>query len=195
MVLSISVNNQFSVEALESSMKVFYAACENTASILLAAIPLLPGSDLSSVNNRHRRSGADAYVKQDGAKLNDLICVSGDLGATFLRLFSNGRKRSSRNRFTTRPGEPGLYCWPLAEAKRGKDVIEYFAEHGIVPTSHCQMDVSDGLSSDILHLQTKAMWVVYCMKTNYPSMKESKDFAYKLELDPTACALSGGGGL
>ena len=71
-----------------------------------------------------------------------------------------------------------------------KDVIEYFAEHKIVPTS--MMDISDGLSSEMLHIckQSNVGCVLY--EDKLPLNEDSKDFAYKLELDPTACALSGG---
>jgi thiamine-monophosphate kinase len=69
-------------------------------------------------------------------------------------------------------------------------VIEYFAEHKIVPTS--MMDISDGLSSEMLHIckQSNVGCVLY--EDKLPLNEDSKDFAYKLELDPTACALSGG---
>ena len=72
----------------------------------------------------------------------------------------------------------------------GEVVIEYFAEHKIVPTS--MMDISDGLSSEMLHIckQSNVGCVLY--EDKLPLNEDSKEFAYKLELDPTACALSGG---
>lgn len=71
-----------------------------------------------------------------------------------------------------------------------KDIIEFFAESGVLPTS--MIDISDGLSSDLLHIckQSETGCVIY--EDKLPLNDEAKDFAYKLLLDPTACALSGG---
>ncbi|HMX81606.1 MAG TPA: thiamine-phosphate kinase, partial [Ferruginibacter sp.] len=85
-VLSIGVSNRFSVEALEEFYEGVYAACEKY------------GVDLVGGDTTSSRIGfiisvtaigevaPDAYVKRDGARVNDLICVSGDLGAAFLGL-------------------------------------------------------------------------------------------------------------
>jgi len=78
----------------------------------------------------------------------------------------------------------------LLKPEARKDVIEYFSANNIIPTS--MMDISDGLSSDMLHIckQSNVGCVLY--EDKLPVNEDSKDFAYKLELDPTACALSGG---
>lgn len=191
-VLSIGVSNRFSVEALEEFYEGVYAACEKY------------GVDLVGGDTTSSRIGfiisvtaigevaPDAYVKRDGARVNDLICVSGDLGAAFLGLTILEREKKIFQETGAQPDlENRAYIvGRLLKPEARKDVIEYFAEHGIVPTS--MMDVSDGLSSDILHIckQSNVGCVLY--EDKLPINEESKDFAYKLELDPTACALSGG---
>ena len=191
-VLSIGVSNRFSVEALEEFYAGVYAACEKY------------GVDLVGGDTTSSRIGfiisvtaigevaPDAYVKRDGARVNDLICVSGDLGAAFLGLTILEREKKIFQETGAQPDlENRAYIvGRLLKPEARKDVIEYFAEHGIVPTS--MMDVSDGLSSDILHIckQSNVGCVLY--EDKLPINEESKDFAYKLELDPTACALSGG---
>lgn len=191
-VLSIGVSNRFSVEALEEFYEGVYAACEKY------------GVDLVGGDTTSSRIGfiisvtaigevaPDAYVKRDGARVNDLICVSGDLGASFLGLTILEREKKIFQETGAQPDlENRAYIvGRLLKPEARKDVIEYFAEHGIVPTS--MMDVSDGLSSDILHIckQSNVGCVLY--EDKLPINEESKDFAYKLELDPTACALSGG---
>ncbi|HMX38544.1 MAG TPA: thiamine-phosphate kinase, partial [Ferruginibacter sp.] len=191
-VLSIGVSNRFSVEALEEFYEGVYAACEKY------------GVDLVGGDTTSSRIGfiisvtaigevaPDAYVKRDGARVNDLICVSGDLGAAFLGLTILEREKKIFQETGAQPDlENRAYIvGRLLKPEARKDVIEYFAEHGIVPTS--MMDVSDGLSSDILHIckQSNVGCVLY--EDKLPVNEESKDFAYKLELDPTACALSGG---
>ena len=191
-VLSIGVSNRFSVEALEEFYEGVYAACEKY------------GVDLVGGDTTSSRIGfiisvtaigevaPDAYVKRDGARVNDLICISGDLGAAFLGLTILEREKKIFQETGAQPDlENRAYIvGRLLKPEARKDVIEYFAEHGIVPTS--MMDVSDGLSSDILHIckQSNVGCVLY--EDKLPINEESKDFAYKLELDPTACALSGG---
>jgi thiamine-monophosphate kinase len=71
-----------------------------------------------------------------------------------------------------------------------KDVFEFLESTGIVPTS--MMDVSDGLSSELMHIckQSNVGCVLY--EEKIPIHDEAKMYAYKLEVDPTACALSGG---
>jgi thiamine-monophosphate kinase len=78
----------------------------------------------------------------------------------------------------------------LLKPEARKDIIDFFAENDIMPTS--MMDVSDGLSSETLHIckQSNLGCVVY--EEKIPIHEDARQFAYKLELDPTACALSGG---
>jgi thiamine-monophosphate kinase len=78
----------------------------------------------------------------------------------------------------------------LLKPEARKDIIEFFAEQQIVPTS--MMDISDGLSSELLHIckQSECGCLIY--EDKIPVNEDAKQFAYKLELDPTACALSGG---
>jgi thiamine-monophosphate kinase len=134
----------------------------------------------------------DTYVKRDGAKVNDLICVSGDLGGAFLGLTILEREKKIFEQTGAQPDleNRSYIVGRLLKPEARKDVIEYFAEHKIVPTS--MMDISDGLSSEMLHIckQSNVGCVLY--EDKLPLNEDSKDFAYKLELDPTACALSGG---
>jgi thiamine-monophosphate kinase len=71
-----------------------------------------------------------------------------------------------------------------------KDVIAFFKSASVVPTA--MMDISDGLSSEVLHIckQSELGAVIY--EEKIPVHDDTREFAYKLEIDPTACALSGG---
>ena len=71
-----------------------------------------------------------------------------------------------------------------------KDIVEFFAESNILPTS--MIDVSDGLSSEILHLCKQSDLGCILYEEKIPVAKEMRDAAFKFEIDPTACALSGG---
>jgi thiamine-monophosphate kinase len=78
----------------------------------------------------------------------------------------------------------------LLKPEAKKDIIEFFEKSEILPTS--MLDVSDGLSSEILHIckQSNVGCILY--EDKIPVNDQARQYAYKLELDPTACALSGG---
>lgn len=191
-VLSIAISNKFSVEALEEFYEGVYAACDRYQ------VDLVGGDTTSSLRGfvisvtAIGEVAPDKYVKRDGAQVNDLICVSGDLGGAFLGLTILEREKKIFEQTGAQPDlENRAYIiGRLLKPEARKDVIEYFAEHQIMPTS--MMDISDGLSSEMLHIckQSNVGCVLY--EDKLPLNEESKDFAYKLELDPTACALSGG---
>lgn len=191
-VISIAISNKFSVEALDEFYDGVYAACEKYNVDLVGGDTTTSQRGFIISITAIGEVAPDNYVKRDGAKLNDLICVSGDLGGAFLGLTILEREKKI---FLDTGAQPDLenrayIVGRLLKPEARKDVIEYFAEHKIVPTS--MMDISDGLSSEMLHIckQSNVGCVLY--EDKLPLNEDSKDFAYKLELDPTACALSGG---
>ncbi len=191
-LLSIAISNKFSVEALNEFYEGVYYACEKYQ------VDLVGGDTTSSQKGfvisitAVGEVAPNSYVKRSTANVNDLICVSGDLGGAFLGLTLLEREKKI---FTETGAQPDLenrayIVGRLLKPEARKDVIEYFAAHDILPTS--MIDISDGLSSDLLHLckQSDVGCVIY--EDKLPLNEESKEFAYTLELDPTACALSGG---
>ena len=191
-VMSLAFSNRFSVETLDEFYSGVYAACETYGVDLI-------GGDTSTSQRGFVISitaigevAPDKYVKRSGAKPNDLICVSGELGGAFLGLTLLEREKKI---FETTGAQPDLegqavIVGRLLKPEARKDIIEYFAEAEIMPTS--MIDISDGLSSDLLHIckQSNTGCVLY--EDKLPLNDEAKEFAYKLQLDPTACALSGG---
>lgn len=191
-VLSIGFSNRFSVEALEEFYAGVYAACDAYNVDLI-------GGDTSSSKKGFIISvtaigevAPDSYVRRNGAKPNDLICVSGELGGAFLGLTILEREKKIFEETGAQPDLEGqaYIVGRLLKPEARKDIVEYFAEAEIIPTS--MIDISDGLSSDVMHLckQSETGCVVY--EDKLPFNEEAKEFAYKLQLDPTACALSGG---
>ncbi|MBN8860177.1 MAG: thiamine-phosphate kinase [Sphingobacteriales bacterium] len=191
--VSIGISNRFSVEALEEFYEGVYAACEKYNVDLV-------GGDTTTSNKGFIISvtaigevAEDRFVKRDGAKKGDLVCVSGDLGAAYLGLLLMEREKKI---FLESPEvQPDLegqdyILRRLLKPEARKDIIEFFEKNDILPTS--MMDISDGLSSEILHIckQSNAGSILY--EDKLPVADQSREFAFKLELDPTACALSGG---
>ncbi|MEQ1677264.1 MAG: AIR synthase-related protein, partial [Chitinophagaceae bacterium] len=78
----------------------------------------------------------------------------------------------------------------LLKPEARKDIIEFLAEQEIMPTA--MMDISDGLSSEILHICKQSNLGCVLYEEKVPVAEEMKQAAYKFEIDPTACALSGG---
>jgi thiamine-monophosphate kinase len=191
--VSIGISNRFSVEALEEFYEGVYAACEKYNVDLV-------GGDTTTSNKGFVISvtaigevAEDRFVKRDGAKKGDLVCVSGDLGAAYLGILLMEREKKI---FLESPEvQPDLegqdyILRRLLKPEARKDIIEFFEKNGILPTS--MMDISDGLSSEILHICKQSNTGCILYEDKLPVAEESREFAFKLELDPTACALSGG---
>ena len=191
--VSIGISNRFSVEALEEFYEGVYAACEKYNVDLV-------GGDTTTSNKGFIISvtaigevAEDRFVKRDGAKKGDLVCVSGDLGAAYLGILLMEREKKI---FLESPEvQPDLegqdyILRRLLKPEARKDIIEFFEKNDILPTS--MMDISDGLSSEILHICKQSNTGCILYEDKLPVADESREFAFKLELDPTACALSGG---
>jgi len=191
--LSIGISNRFSLEALDEFYEGVYAACE------AYGVDLVGGDTASSKKGfvisvtAIGEVAPDKFVKRSTAKKGDLICCSGDLGAAYLGLILLEREKKI---FLESPGvkadlENEKYViGRLLKPEARKDIIEFFQQSDIVPTA--MMDISDGLSSEILHIcrQSELGCVLY--EDKIPIAEETRNAAYKFELDPTACALSGG---
>ena len=193
MTLGLGFSNRFSLEAMEDFYEGVYAACEKYGVDLV-------GGDTSSSQKGFIISATAIgevapykFVKRSTARKGDLLCCSGDLGAAYLGLVLLEReKRIFLESPKVKPdleGEKyviGRFLRPEAR----KDIIEFFEKSEITPTS--MMDISDGLSSEILHICNQSGLGCMLYEEKIPIAEETRRAAFKFELDPTACALSGG---
>jgi thiamine-monophosphate kinase len=191
--MSIGFSNRFSVEALDEFYEGVYAACERYNIDLI-------GGDISSSNKGFVISvtaigevAPEKFVTRSGAQKGDLVCVTGYLGGAFLGLTLLEREKQI---FLEHPQiQPDLESQSyivgrLLKPEAQKDTIEWLEQQGITPTS--MMDISDGLSSEILHICKQSNCGAVLYEEKIPVHEDARMFAYKLEIDPTACALSGG---
>lgn len=191
--MSIGISNRFSVEALEEFYEGVYAACEKYNVDLVGGDTTTSGKGLIISVTAIGELNKEQFVRRNGAKKGDLICVSGDLGAAYLGLLLMEREKKI---YLESPGvQPDLenqdyILRRLLKPEARKDIIEFFEANDILPTS--MMDVSDGLSSEVLHIcrQSNVGCVLY--EDKIPVSDQSREFAFQLKMDPTACALSGG---
>ncbi|MBC7866037.1 MAG: thiamine-phosphate kinase, partial [Gloeobacteraceae cyanobacterium ES-bin-316] len=152
MLMSIGFSNRVSLEALEEFYAGVYAACEEHQVDLVGGDTSTSQKGLLISVTAIGEVAPDRYVKRSGALPNDLICVSGELGGAFLGLTLLEREKKIFETTGAQPdleGESYIVGRLLKPAAR-KDIIEYFAEADFKPSS--MMDISDGLSSDIMHI-------------------------------------------
>jgi thiamine-monophosphate kinase len=191
--MSIGISSKVSVEALEEFYEGVYIACEEYGVDLV-------GGDTSASQKGFIVSVTaigevveDKVVKRSTAQKGDLVCVSGDLGGAYIGLLFLEREKKI---FLESPQvQPDLenesyVIGRLLKPKARKDIVEFLEQQGVLPTS--MMDISDGLSSEILHICEKSGVGCVIYEEKIPVAEDTRNAAYKFEIDPTACALSGG---
>jgi len=191
--LSIGFSNRFSLEAIDEFYKGVYAACA------AYGVDLIGGDTSSSQKGLIISVTAigevlpEKIVRRNTARPGDLLCCSGDLGAAYVGLlFLEREKKIFLESPQVQPDLEGekYVISKLLRPEARKDIIEFFEEKNILPTS--MMDISDGLSSEILHICSQSGVGCRLYEDKIPIADEMRNAAYKFEIDPTACALSGG---
>ncbi len=191
--LSIGISNRFSVEALNEFYEGVYFACEKYGVDLIGGDTSTSPKGLIISVTAIGEVSPNNFVKRSTAQKGDLICVSGDLGAAFLGLTLMEREKKI---YLENPAiQPDLenetyLVGRLLKPEARKDIIEFFEKNSILPTS--MMDVSDGISSEVLHLCKQSNLGAIIYEEKLPISEESRMAAYKFGLDPTVCALNGG---
>lgn len=192
-LVSIALSNRFKLEAIEELYSGMLAACKKYK------VDLVGGDTTSSLSGLVISITAIGGVKKEdityrnGAKETNLLCVSGDLGGAYMGLQILEREKSV---FKENPklqpdleGKDYLLERQLKPEAR-KDIIETLHSLGIKPTA--MIDVSDGLSSEILHLCSQSDVGVELYEEKIPIDSLTYETAREFNLDPTLCALSGG---
>lgn len=191
--VSIALSNRFSVEAVDALYNGIRAACENYK------VDLVGGDTTSSVSGLVISVTAVGAAKKDrvsyrnGARVNDIVCVTGDLGAAFMGLQVLEREKQI---YLANPGmQPGLEKYEyivgrLLKPEARTDIVFDLEEAGVIPTS--MIDVSDGLASEILHLSAQSKVGIRIYEDKVPIDNSAFDTALEFKLDPITCALNGG---
>ena len=192
-LVSIALSNRFKLEAIEELYSGMLAACKKYK------VDLVGGDTTSSLSGLVISITAIGGVKKEdityrnGAKETNLLCVSGDLGGAYMGLQVLEREKSV---FKENPklqpdleGKDYLLERQLKPEAR-KDIIETLHSIGIKPTA--MIDVSDGLSSEILHLCSQSDVGVELYEEKIPIDSLTYETAREFNLDPTLCSLSGG---
>ncbi|MEM9896375.1 MAG: thiamine-phosphate kinase [Bacteroidota bacterium] len=190
---SLGLSNRFSVEAVEALYDGIRRACEEYKVDLV-------GGDTTSSNSGLIISitaigGADEnkVVYRSGAKENDIVCVTGDLGGAFTGL--QVLEREKQEFMANDAMQPKLEKYDYVVGRQLKpqarmDVIHELGSLGIVPTS--MIDVSDGLASEAFHICKQSNVGIAIYEDKLPIDKQTFETAAEFSIDPNACALNGG---
>lgn len=193
--VSLGISSKFSVEQIEELYQGVYAACERYH------VDLIGGDTSASLNGLMisitclGRAPKKQVVYRSGAQVNDLICVSGNLGAAYMGLML--LEREKRVFFETKSpyfepdfkGKEYIIERQLKPEPRA-DIIQQLAQHGMKPTA--MMDISDGLSSELLHIAKDSQVGIAIYEERLPIDHETISMAEELNLNPLTIALNGG---
>jgi thiamine-monophosphate kinase len=191
--LSIAISNRFSVEALGEFYEGVYAACEKYNVDLVGGDTTSSDKGLVISVTAIGEVAPDTYVTRSGAKDSDLLCVTGTLGGAYLGLQLLEREKRI---FVENPGvQPDLQnrtynVGRILKPEARTDIVTWLQEKAIQPTA--MIDISDGLSSEIIHICKKSGVGCVLYEDKIPIHDDSRELAYEFQVDPTMCALNGG---
>ena len=191
--VSLAISNKFSVEAIDELYKGMREACDKFN------VDLVGGDTTSSLTGLVISITALGKVKKEkiarrsGAKINNLIVVTGDLGGAYMGLQLLERENEvfkvDNNMKPQLEGYDYILKRQLRPEARG-DIIEFFKEENIIPTS--MIDISDGLSSELLHICKESNVGCNLYEDKVPLDNQTKKFAEELNINPLETALNGG---
>lgn len=191
--VSIAVSSRFPVEALEELYEGIRLACKNYKIDLVGGDTTSSRSGLVISVTALGEATEEELVYRNGARVGDLVCVSGDLGAAYLGLQILEREKQL---FQEHPEiQPELenaqyLIERQLKPEARKDVIAFFKEIDLKPTA--MMDLSDGLSSDLHHICRQSGVGCEISEGRVPVSEDAYNMAVKFNIDPITCALSGG---
>ena len=192
--VSLGISSRFTVEHIEALYEGIKLACE------IYGVDLVGGDTSASVTGLVisitclGEAAPDDIVYRDGAKESDLICVSGDLGAAYmgLQLLERENKVAAGSGQEFQPdfsGKEYILERQLKPEAR-KDIVELLRSKGIKPTA--MMDVSDGLSSELLHICKASDTGCRVYEDKIPIDYQTAVMAEELNMNLVTAAMNGG---
>ena len=191
--VSIALSNRFSVEAVDELYKGIQLACEDYKVDLVGGDTTSSPKGLIISVTVTGIAIADKVVYRHTAKKGDIVCVTGDLGASYVGLQLLRREKEV---FLTDPlmqpeltGKDYLVGRQLKPNAR-MDIIHDLEEFNVIPTS--MIDISDGLASEIFHICSRSGLGAMIYEDKLPLDNQTLETIAELNLSSTACMLNGG---
>ncbi len=191
--LSLGISSKISVEFLRD----FYAGVEFACRE--AEVDLVGGDTSASVTGLNinitaiGRAKRNKIVYRSGAKVNDLICLTGSLGAPFMGLKLLEREKRVLQGLTNPTPQFEGYEYLLERYLKPRarfDIVRSLADEGIVPTS--MIDISDGLASDLLQICKASKCGARIYLERLPIARQTNALAEEMHIDPVVASLNGG---
>lgn len=191
--VSIAISGKFSVEAVDEIYSGIHLACETYDVDLVGGDTTSSLTGLTICITAIGEAKKEDVVLRSGAKANDLLCVSGDLGGAYMGLQLLERENEvfkvNQNIQPQLDGYNYILERQLKPEARG-DIISAFKRLGIKPTS--MIDISDGLSSEVMHLCNNSGTGCSVFEEKIPMDMQTKKMAEELSINPLVAALNGG---
>lgn len=192
-MISLGVSSKLPVEALDDLYEGIKFACDEMDIDMVGGDTTASMTGLVINITTIGRAKRKAITYRSGAQFNDLICITGNLGAAYMGLHLLEReKRVLKGIDNPEPQFKGYeyllqrYLKPRAR----KDIVDALAAEGIVPTS--MIDISDGLASEVLQICKASKCGARIYLDRIPIAKQTSQFAEELHADPVVAALNGG---
>ena len=191
--VSIAISNRFSVEAMEELYAGVKLACERYDVDLIGGDMTSSPKGLVISITAIGECERERVVYRNTAKVGDLFCITGNLGAAYLGLQILERERKI---FLEHPdmqpdlGKETYLIERLLKPEARKDLIEVMHKANLIPTS--MIDISDGLASEVFHICSQSNVGAFIEESGVPIKQETEVQAIDFGIDPITCALSGG---
>jgi thiamine-monophosphate kinase len=191
--VSLGVSKRFSVEDLEELYAGIQLACKTYNVDLVGGDTSASLTGLTISITCLGEAEKEKIVYRNGAKPNDLICVTGDLGSAYMGLQLLEREKivfSANTEAQPDFDDRDYILQRQLKPEARKDIIKALADKGIVPTS--MMDISDGLSSELLHICTQSNVGCRVYEDKIPINYQAVVMAEELNMSIVTAALNGG---
>lgn len=192
-VVGMGISSKYSVEAIEEIYRGIRLACDHYHVDLVGGDTTASKSGLFLSITVIGKARKEDIVYRSGARPNDLLCVSGDLGAAYTGLLILEREKAAFMEDPNMQPEFAGYDYILERQLKPEarwDIVRRLKDAGVKPTS--MIDVSDGLASEVLHIckESKVGCTVYeeRIPMNHKTIQTAKDF----NIVPSVAALNGG---
>jgi thiamine-monophosphate kinase len=192
-IVSVGLSGRFDLKHIEELYDGIKLACDKYN------IDIIGGDTTSSLTGitisitAIGEGDPERIVYRDGANKNDIICVSGDLGGAYMGLQLLEREKEV---FKAHPGsQPDLSGYDYILERQLKpearaDIVRFLRQKDILPTA--MIDISDGLSSDLLHICNQSDYGCKIFQDKIPIDKNTDKMTEEFDMEPTMAALNGG---
>ena len=192
-IINLGISSKFSTEAIDEFYNGVLLACDEYL------VDLVGGDTTSTTSGLTISCSVVGYAqkenisKRDGAKDKDIICVTGELGRSFIGLKILQREKTN---FIKNPKlQPSLKKYKDIIQKQlrpvaRKDIFDFFKKNNIIPNS--MIDISDGLSSELIHLSKSSDLGFKVFEDKIPIRKGLSKVSKEFDIDELSSALNGG---